>query len=84
MSSKRPSYFYDISPHYKDLNETKVSFSHCCVEEKSSRTIFYHNTINEWKKLDPHIRRIDFYVGFQKKLRSFIKPTENKTFIIYV
>ena len=40
-------------------------------------------TIIEWNKLDPEIRRIDSYVGFRKKLLSFIKPTENKTFSIY-
>ena len=27
--------------YYKDLNETKVSISHCCVEQKSSKTLFY-------------------------------------------
>ena len=40
-------------------------------------------TINEWNKLDPEIRRIGSYIGFRKKLLSFIKPTENKIFIIY-
>ena len=40
-------------------------------------------TINEWNKLDPESRRIDSYVGFRKKLLSFIKPMENKTFSIY-
>ena len=33
--------------------------------------------------VDPDIRKIDSYVGFRKKLPSFIKPTENKTFSIY-
>ena len=28
-------------------------------------------------------RRIDLYIGFRKKLLSFIKPTENKTLSIY-
>ena len=32
---------------------------------------------------DPEIRRIDWYVGFRKKLLSFIKPIENKTSSIY-
>ena len=67
-------------PHYKDLNKTKVSFSHCRVEQKSSKLFF---TIYEWNKLNPDIRRIDSYIGFRKKLLSFIKPTENKTFCIY-
>ena len=44
---------------------------------------FLPYTINEWNKLDPDIRKIDSYVGFRKKLLSFIKPTENKTFSIY-
>ena len=37
-------------------------------------------TINEWNKIDPEIYS---YVGFRKKLLSFITPTENKTFSIY-
>ena len=44
---------------------------------------FLPYTINEWNKLDPEIRRIDSYVGFRKKLLSFIIPMENKTFSIY-
>ena len=44
---------------------------------------FLPYTINEWNKVDPEIRRIDSYVGFRKKLPSFIKPMENKTFSIY-
>ena len=44
---------------------------------------FLPYTINEWNKLDPEIRRIDSYVRFRKKLLSFIKPMENKTFSIY-
>ena len=69
--------------HYQDLNETKVSSSHCCVERKSSKTLFYRYTINKWTKLDPEIRRIDSYADFPKQLPSFIKPMENKTFSIY-
>ena len=39
--------------------------------------------INEWNKPHPEIRRINSYVGFRKKLLSFIKPMENKSFSIY-
>ena len=39
--------------------------------------------INEWNKPDPEIRRINSYAGFRKKLLSFIKPMENKSFSIY-
>ena len=66
--------------HYKDLNENKVSFSHCCVEQKSSKTLSYRT---EWNKLHPEMRRIDSYVVFRKKLLNFIKSTENKTVSIY-
>ena len=68
-------------PHCKDLNETKVSFFLCRTEIFKNSFLPY--TINEWNKLDPDIRKIDSYVGFRKKLLSFIKPTENKTFSIY-
>ena len=44
---------------------------------------FLPYAINESNKLDPEVRRTDSYVGFRKKLLSFIKPTENKTFSIY-
>ena len=36
--------------------------------------------IQKSRNLDPEIRRIDSYVGFRKKILSFIKPMENKTF----
>ena len=39
--------------------------------------------INEWGKLDPKLRRIDKYVGYQKKFLSFIKPAENDIFTMY-
>ena len=44
---------------------------------------FLPYTVNQWNILDPEIRRIDSCLGFRKKLLSFIKPTENKTFSIY-
>ena len=44
---------------------------------------FLCSAINEWNKLDPEIRRIDSYVGFRKKLLSFIKPIEKTTSGIY-
>ena len=69
--------------HYKDLNKTKVLFRHCWVEQKSFKTFFLPYKINEWNKLDPELRRIGSYVGFRKKLLSFIKPTDDKTFSIY-
>ena len=47
------------------------------------RNSFLLYTINEWNKLDPEIMRTDSYVGFPKKLLSFIKPTENKILSIY-
>ena len=59
-------------------NKSSILYN-CC----SILTSFLPYTVNEWNKLDIEIRRIDSYVGFRKKLLSFIKPTENKTFSIY-
>ena len=50
--------------HYKDLNETKVSFSHRCVEQRYSKPY----TINEWNKQNPEIRRTD---SFPKSIIKF-------------
>ena len=36
--------------------------------------------INDWNRFDPKIRKID--LDFWKKLLSFVRPTENKTFDI--
>ena len=45
---------------------------------------FLPYTINKCNKLDLEVRSIDSYVGFQKKIVSFIiKHTENETFSIY-
>ena len=62
---------YIRSQKIKNLNETKVSFSHCCLERKPSKNSFLPYTINEWKKLDTEIRRIDSYIGFRKKNIKF-------------
>ena len=53
--------------------------------EKSSfqpnfKNSFLPYTVNEWNKLDPEIRRINSYVEFRRKLLSFVRTTENKTF----
>ena len=40
ISSKRPSYLYNMLPPLQ--RPLKVSYSHCCVEEKSLKTLFYH------------------------------------------
>ena len=68
-------------PPLQRFNETKVSFNHCCVEQKSSKTLLPY-TINELNKLDLDIRRIDSYVGFRKNILCFIKYTESMTFSI--
>ena len=68
--------------HYKDLNETKV-FQPVLCKTEIFKNSFLPYKINEWNKLDTGIRRIDSYVGFRKKLPSFIIPTDNETFSIY-
>ena len=44
---------------------------------KIFKNYFLPYTINECNKIDTEIRRIDLYVGFWKKLLTFIKPSEN-------
>ena len=83
MSSKRPSYLYDILPPPQRSQRNQRFFQPLLCRTEIFKNSFLPYTINEWNKLDPDIRRIDSYVGFRKKLLSFIKPTENKTFSIY-
>ena len=47
------------------------------------KNFFLPYTIKKWNKLDREVRIIDSYVGFRKKILSFIKHTENETFSIY-
>ena len=58
-------------------------FQRLLYRTKIFKNSFLSCTVNEWKKLDPEIRRLGSYVGFRKKLLSFIKPIENKTLSIY-
>ena len=83
MSSKRPSYLYDILPLLQRSQQNQGFFQPLLCRTEIFKNSFLPYTINEWNKIDPYIRKIDSYVGFRKKLLSFIKPTENKTFSIY-
>ena len=77
ISSKRPSYLYTLPPLQRSQRNQGI------FNLEIFKNSFLPYTINEWHKLDPEIRRIDSHVDFRKKLLSFIKPTENKTFSIY-
>ena len=83
MSSKRPSYLYDILPPLQRSQRNQGFFQPLLCRTEIFKNSFLPYTINEWNKLDSDIRKIDSYVGFRKKLLSFIKPTKNKTFSIY-
>ena len=83
MSSMRPSYLYDVLPPLQRSKRNQGFFQPLLCRTEIFKNAFLPYTINEWNKLDPDIRKIDSYVGFWKKLLSFIKPTENKTFSIY-
>ena len=83
MSSKRPSYLYDMLSPLQGSQRNQGFFQPLLCRREIFKNSFLPYTINEWNKLDPEIRRIDSYVGFRKKLLSFIKPMENKTFSIY-
>ena len=70
-------------PPLQRSQRKQALFQPLLCRTKIFQNSFLPYTINEWNKLDLEIRRIDSYVGFRKKLPSFIKPTENKTFTIY-
>ena len=83
ISSKRPSYLYDMLPPLQRSQRNQGFFQPLLCRMEIFKNSFLPYAINEWNKLDPEIRRIDSYVGFRKKILSFIKPMENKTFNIY-
>ena len=82
ISSKRPSYIYMLPPVQRS-QRNQGFFQPLLCELEIFKNSFSPYTINEWNKLDPEIRRTDSYVGFRKKLPSFIKPTKNKNLSIY-
>ena len=83
ISSKRPSYLYNMLPPLRRSQQNQAFFQPLLCRMEIFKNSFLPYTINEWNKLDPEVRRIDSYVGFRKKLLSFIKPMENKTCSIY-
>ena len=83
ISSKQPSDLYYMLLPLQISQRNQGFFQPLLCRSKIFKNSFLPYTIKEWNKLDPDIRRIDSYVGFRKKLPSFIKPTENKTFTIY-
>ena len=83
ISSRRLSYFYDILPTLQRPQRNQGFFQPVLCKTEIFKNSFLPYKINEWNKLDTVIRRIDSYVGFRKKLPSFIIPTDNKTFSIY-
>ena len=83
ISSKRLSYLYEILPPLHRTQRNQGFFQPLLCRTEIFKNYFLPYTINEWNKLNPEIRRIDSYVGFRKKILSFIKPMENKTFSIY-
>ena len=82
ISSKRPSYLYDMLPPLQRSRRNQGFFQPPLCRTGIFKNSFLLYTINEWNKLDPEITRIDSYVGFRKKLLSSIKVMKNKTFSI--
>ena len=66
--------------HLQNSAHKTINLLHCA---ESSETLFLPDTINEWNKLDPEIKKIVSYLGFRNKLLSFYKLTGNKAFSIY-
>ena len=75
----RPSYLYAILPQLQRSQWNQGFFQPLLCRTKIFKNFFLLYTINEWKKRGPGIRRIDWYVGFRKKIPRFIKPTEKRS-----
>ena len=83
ISFTRPSYLYDLLPPLQRFHRNKS-----CYQPLYCRTEVFKNSILPYTRhslnnLDPEIRRTHSYVNFRKKLLSFVRPTENKTFGMY-
>ena len=74
MSSKRPSYLYDILPPLQRSQRNQGFFQPLLCRMEIFKSSFLPYTINEWNKLDPDIRKIDSYVGFPNKTFSIYDP----------
>ena len=81
ISSKRPSYLYNMLPPLQRSQRNQGPFQPLLCRTEIFKNSFLPYTINEWNKLDPEIWRIDSYVGFRKKLPSFIKPIEKRPLV---
>ena len=71
ISSKRPSYLYDMLPPLQRSQRNQGFFHPLLCRTEIFKNSFLPYTINEWNKLDPEIKRIDSYVGFRKKITKF-------------
>ena len=80
ISSKRSSNLYDMLPPLQRSQRNQAFFQPLLCRMEMFKDSLLQYTINERNKLDPEIRRIGSYVGFRKKLLSFIKPMEKKPF----
>ena len=83
ISFTRSSYLYDLLPPLQRFHRNKS-----CYQRLYCRTEIFKNSILPYTRhslnnLDPKIRRTHSYVNFRKKLLSFVRPTENKTFSMY-
>ena len=58
ISSKRPSYLYDMLPPLQRYQRNQGFFHPLLCRTEIFKTLFLPYTINEWNKLDPEIRRI--------------------------
>ena len=64
ISSKRPSYLYEMLPPLQRSQRNQGFFQPLLCRTEIFKNSLSPYTINEWNKLDPGIRRIDSYVGF--------------------
>ena len=66
ISSKRPSYLYDMLPPLQRSQQNQGFFQPLLCRTEIFKNSFLPSTIKEWNEIDLEIRRIDSYVGFRK------------------
>ena len=83
LLTKLPVYLYElISPIINSHRNPGCDRALYCRTDLF-RNSFLPFSINEWNKLDPNIRNLDYHAMFRKKLLTFVRPSAKSIYNIY-
>ena len=83
LSTKLPTYLYELIPPIINSHRNSGCYRALYCRTDLFRNSFLPFSINEWNKLDPDIRNLDFHAMFRKKLLNFIRLSEKSIYNIY-